>query len=302
LIWLLPTTYLALAFLAKDKPQLDYSTAFLKLNYGRNDQAELEIVEQLEKCEDDYEGWMLLAEVYATRYGDLAVADKTIFDLCAQPNLASAQIAQAFHKLADWYLKYGNDPVSARRVLGEVTKRFPRGDLAKLAQERIDLLPDSKEKWVERTRPPAFAEGPEPPVILEYNPQMKAAEAFELGQRLIARLKREPDHIEDRETLARIMAEHCEQAEDGIDQLETLLSKPNASAKQRVTWLRLMASWEMKYRQNRVAARKCLERIIQEYPQTPQASSARNRLELMEAEEKMVKKTSGVDPLKSKSA
>src|SRR6266496_1302306 len=51
-----------------------YSSAIAKIKFGKYAEAEWELIRELEKCEDDFEGWMMMAELYATRFCDLGEA------------------------------------------------------------------------------------------------------------------------------------------------------------------------------------------------------------------------------------
>src|SRR5581483_5691859 len=81
-------------------------------------------LEELEKCQDDFDGWMMLADLYANHFHDLLDASRTIRDIVGQPQITPSQIAVAYHRLADWHLK-ANDPASARRALEEIGRRLP---------------------------------------------------------------------------------------------------------------------------------------------------------------------------------
>lgn len=294
MLWLVPLVYLTSTFVPAEKPRPVYSEAFTKLNFGRFDEAEWEIVKELEQHEDDFEGWMMLAELYATKHRDMAIAEKTICDLCVQPGLTNDQISFALHKLADWHLKLENDPISAKLALGEIIRRFPNSDLAKRAEERRELIPDSKEKWLSRNIPPPETDDLPDSVVpesAELSSRTRNTDALAIGQRLIKELCVDPSNIEKREKLARILAEECRQTDDGIAQLEMLLAAPDASSQQRAGWMRLLAQWELKFRYDRDAARKWLEQIVHECPETPQANSARNRLSLMDAEDQRAKRS-----------
>jgi hypothetical protein len=48
-----------------------------------------------------------------------------------------------------------------------------------------------------------------------------------------------------------------------------------------------MAAWRIRHQQNWSAARPLLERLIQEYPQSPQAFVAQRRIQLMDVEARM---------------
>src|SRR2546430_17506194 len=115
------------------------STLFPYTTLFRSD-AELEVLHELEKCEEDFDGWLMLAELYARHFHDLPEADRTIRELCGQPNVTGIQISLALHRLADWHLDLGADPLSARNALAEICQRWPGTHFARMAQLRINQL------------------------------------------------------------------------------------------------------------------------------------------------------------------
>src|SRR5262249_32354210 len=52
-----------------------YARAVARMKFGKYSEAECEIIRELEKCEDDFEGWMLLADLYANHFNDLSEAE-----------------------------------------------------------------------------------------------------------------------------------------------------------------------------------------------------------------------------------
>ena len=48
-----------------------------------------------------------------------------------------------------------------------------------------------------------------------------------------------------------------------------------------IIWLGLIAAWQLKYLGDSETARKTLERVLSEFPRSPQALSAKRRLELL---------------------
>src|SRR2546430_11587326 len=66
------------------------STLFPYTTLFRSD-AELEVLHELEKCEEDFDGWLMLAELYARHFHDLPEADRTIRELCGQPNVTRSE-------------------------------------------------------------------------------------------------------------------------------------------------------------------------------------------------------------------
>ena len=99
---------------AKKTPPM-YARAVARMKFGKYSEAEWEIIHELEKCEDDFEGWMMLADLYANNFNDLPEAEQTILEICDQPKTTPSQLSIALHRLADWHLQRAGDPEAARR-------------------------------------------------------------------------------------------------------------------------------------------------------------------------------------------
>ena len=265
-----------------------YARAIARIKFGKYAEAEWEIIRELEKAENDFEGWMMLAELYANQFNDLAEAERTILELCDQPKLTTSQLSMALHKLADWQLKLADDPDAARRALQMVIDRLRGTHLAHMAQLRLNQLPataeDLREERTGKPIPlPALGDHlDDAPVHAETAHDSKAA--AQAANACVERLKRDPNNIAAREKLARIFAEQLERADLGIEQLMLLLDLPEQPESKRAEWLGLTAAWHIKYRHDLAAGRRTLERLLQEFPHTPQALAARRRLELMDTQ------------------
>lgn len=260
-----------------------YARAIARMKMGKYDEAELEIIRQLESCEDDYEGWMMLAELYATHFQDITEAEQTILGLCGQPGLTTGQLSVALHKLADWQLKLAGDPAAARRALQMICDRLRGTHLARMAQLRISHLPKTvaelKEQQTAAVIPlPAlgdhFDETPQ-----ETDPK----EAAKLANECVGRLKLDPNDVTAREKLARIFAESMGRADLGIEQLCLLLDLPDQSAARQAEWLGRKAAWQVRYLADTEGGKQTLERLIELFPESPQAFAARYRLKKLEA-------------------
>src|SRR5262249_30501947 len=107
-----------------------YARAIARMKFGKYSEAEWEIIRELERCQDDYEGWMMLADLYAHHFNDLAGAERTILELCDQSTVNASQLSVALHRLADWHLKLGHDPWGAKRALRLLTDRLKGTHLA----------------------------------------------------------------------------------------------------------------------------------------------------------------------------
>jgi hypothetical protein len=147
---LAPMVVCAPGVLHKKKTPPMYARAIARVKFGKYAEAEWEIIRELEKCEDDFEGWMMLAELYAERFQDLREAERTVLGLCDQPGLPPSQLSVALHRLADWQLKLKGDPDGARRALRMICERLPGTHLAWMAQLRGNRLPRTAEELREQ--------------------------------------------------------------------------------------------------------------------------------------------------------
>jgi hypothetical protein len=283
-----PMAGYAPAYLHPKKLRPIYARAIARMKFGKYTEAEWEIIHELERCEDDFEGWMMLADLYATHFHDLAGAERTILDLCDQPTVNASQQAVALHRLADWHLKLARDPRGARRALGLLADRLKGSHLARMALLRMDQLPESAEELRDQQ-----SAAPIPLPALGDNLDQEAGDpgskierkrAAQLANACVEKLKRNPDNVSAREKLARIFAEQLERADLGIEQIDLLLNMPNQPEARRAEWLGMVAAWYLKYCRDRDAGRKALERLVKEFPATTQAMTARYRLEQMDRE------------------
>lgn len=285
------------------QPAPAYSGAIGKLKFGKYAEAEKAIVGELEKCESDFDGWMMLADLYAHQFHDVAEAERTICELCDDPNTTLPQVSIALHRLADWQLKLRGDPVSARRVLEAICARMPGTHLATMARVRINQLPASVDEMNERLKirtvqMPALSEdfnaAKEQPQS-NFSPQAALAEANQLVEKLNA----DPKDTPVREKLARIFAEQLGRFDLGVEQLELLAEMPEQPPEKVAEWLGQIAAWQIRRGGDPEAARNTLERLVRDFPQSAQAFAAQRRLNLMNRGAKMRKAVSG--PQKAKS-
>ncbi|HZR18370.1 MAG TPA: hypothetical protein VFE51_13840 [Verrucomicrobiae bacterium] len=260
-----------------------YARAIARLKFGKYAQAEAEILKELENWEDDFEGWMMLADLYATHFNNLPDAEQTVLDICAQPETTASQLAVALHRLADWHLRLAEDPDAARRALLIICDRLKGSHLAHMAQLRIDQLPASgaelREQQGARAIPlPALGDQLDEPADDAPVDRNKAAND---ANALVEQLNQNPNNAAAREKLARVLVERLDKAQLGIEQIELLLAMPERSDAERSGWMGLVAAWEIKYRHDLKRGRSWLERLTREYPNSIQAFAARRRLELL---------------------
>ncbi len=74
-----------------------YARAIARMKFGKYSEAEWEILRELEKCEDDFDGWMMLADLYANHFNDLPAAEQTVLELCDNPRTTPSQFSVALH-------------------------------------------------------------------------------------------------------------------------------------------------------------------------------------------------------------
>src|SRR6185436_13785949 len=108
---------------ARKTPPL-YSRAIARMKFGKYKEAEWEIIRELEKAQDDFDGWMMLADLYAKNFGDLAEAERTVLEICDHPRTTPSQLSIALHRLSEWQLNVANNPFAARRALQIICERL----------------------------------------------------------------------------------------------------------------------------------------------------------------------------------
>jgi hypothetical protein len=151
---------------------------------------------------------------------------------------------------------------------------------------RINQLPENAVELHEQrsARPiplPAlgdnFDPGPDQPIS-----HAARAEAAELANTYVEKLNHDPNNVEAREKLARLLTERLHQAARGLEQLTLLLNMPEQPDLKRAEWLGLSAAWQIRHLHDHESGRKIMERIIHEFPESPQAMAARRRLKVLE--------------------
>jgi len=265
-----------------------YSRAIGKIKFGKYAEAEMAIISELEKCETDFDGWMMLADLYAHQFRDLSEAEKTIYDLCSESTTTLSQVSIALHKLADWHLELRHNPAAARRVLEDLCARVPGTHLEAMARHRIRGLPASSEELIEQKNPrpiamPALNESLGEPTEPSA-PKLTSQEATAAANQCVEKLKADPNDVVSREKLARLFAEEMQRVDLAVEQMELLIGMDEPGPGKKAQWLAQVAAWQVKPGNNEERARETLERLISDYPQTPQAFAAQRRLGLIKAQ------------------
>jgi hypothetical protein len=289
-IWLLPVLHATLGLVLPVKLPPLYARAAAHIWRDKYKEAEVAVIEELEKSEEDFKGWMLLAELYANHFGDLAGAEQIVRDSCAMPQATAPEICGAFHKLADWQLKLADDPVAARASLEEICRRYPDTHISLMARQRINRLPRSREDLIESRSPktiplPALGSHIDHPEESCGTPDARR-QAADRANVCVSKLQQDPDNMPLREELARILAERLDLAAPAIEQIELLMGMPNVTAEQSSRWMALEAAWQIKHLKNEKAGRETLEKIIGNHPHSVHAEAARRRIALMDMKAK----------------
>jgi hypothetical protein len=264
-----------------------YARAIAKMKFGKYSEAEWVIIQELEKREDDFEGWMMLADLYANQFNDMREAEQTVLEICDQPRTTPSQVSIALHRLADWYLKLAQDPDAARRALQTICDRLPGTHLARMAQLRLNQLPqnaqDLREQQTAAPIPlPALGDQLDEPAQLDM--EMDRHKAAEMANVCAQKLQLDPNNVQAREKFARILTERLHKPDLGIEQMTLLLNMPEQPEPKRAEWLGTIAAWHIRYRRDPDTGRNVLERVVREFPNSPQALVARRRIRLMDAE------------------
>lgn len=283
LIWIWPLSQYCLNKADFRKPSPAYGKAIANINRGKYGEAEMVIIEQLENCENDFEGWMRLSELYANQFHDIASADQAIHDLCMEPATTVSQISIALHKLADWQINIYGNVGAARRVLEEICSRMPGTHLATMARHRINTLPAADRIQKDAQAPRIHMEpahqhfGEALPANVDVMDQQTALEHVNL---CVEKLNADPNNVAARERLAVIYASHMGQLDLAIEQLQLLVDMPGQPPAKSAQWLGLMAGWITNQRGEGEAVRAILERLVHEFPQSTQAFEAQRRLSM----------------------
>jgi outer membrane protein assembly factor BamD (BamD/ComL family) len=283
---------------AEIEPQPYYSIAESKRKLGHYTEAVAEIRKQLERFPTDFTGQMMLAEIQAQNLNDLPGAELTIHRLVGQPGHTPRNVAHALHTLADWHLKYELDRDAAQRELERIVALFPETELALAAQQRIAHLA-STEKMVAALEPKRYEVKPGIPNLGLRDPAPSTAELARADTEGVAadyvrHLGEHPLDFEVREKLALIYADHYRRLDLATDQLEQMIAAPGQPPKQVTRWLHLLADLQVRHGADLPTVQATLERILDQYPNTPAAQLARTRLAHLKLEFKGREKTGGL--------
>jgi tetratricopeptide (TPR) repeat protein len=268
-------------------PHPAYSVAYARRKQGKYHEAVMEVLKQLERFPNDFEGQLALAEIQAQDLKDLRAAEMTIERLCAQKGHTEKNIAFALYSMADWHIQIGHDGPAAQRNLEQIMRLFPESEFAGGAAHRIGhlssmeiLLPPEERKKFTLTEAPrdlGLRPSQEMPKPIELGGAEKAAE-------YVHHLEQHPLDAEVREKLAVLYADHYRRLDLAADQLEQLIDQPSQQPRLIVHWLNLLADLQVRCGADYETVRRTVLRIVERDPAAPAAQVARNRLDRLRLE------------------
>lgn len=257
-----------------------YSIAEARIHQGRYAEAVAAIRQQLAKFPADIQGRLMLADLLAHKLGQPLAAEETLRELLALPTLSAPAVASALNLLADIQLQCNRDPAAARSALEEIVSRLPDTPQAANAAERIGHLPT-----VETMEARALGASIELKTGLR-DLGLKKVEmpdpADQLDRRVTALLDQVqafPADSESRAELVRLLAEEVGDMESARAQISYGLAVPHQNARQISRWLNLLATVEIRHGHNLEGARRALQRIIDQYPDSAVAETSRQRMD-----------------------
>ena len=260
-----------------------YSTAEARRKRGKPDEALAEVRAQLAKFPNDFQGWMLLAEIQAEDQRNVTGAVETIDQLLAQKGHAPKNIAFALNRCADWELKIRNAPEAARRAFERIIELLPDTEQAQFALQRLAHVPSASARREQQDRSPIAVPHFDPRLGLRPSPAVESEpppndDVAKIAAEYVRRLQEIPEDNEARELLAVLYAEHYQRLNLAEQELEQLIAAPNQPPKQVVHWLNLMADLQVKHGGDMERARQTLRRIPELFPKSAFSEIALNRI------------------------
>jgi tetratricopeptide (TPR) repeat protein len=256
-----------------------YSVVESRLHQGRFAEAATEIRRQLTLYPNDIRGRIMLAEIQANKLGQPSAAEATLREILRQPNLAAPGIASALNLLADVHLKSRHDPLAAREALEEIIARLPDTVQAANAAERIGHLPTVE--TMEARDTPASVELKAGIRDLGLKHVALPDPAETLDRRLTALLDQVqafPGNTETRAELVRMLAEDLADLDSARAQISSAMAVPHQSPRQISRWMNLLATIEIRQGHNLDGARRALQRIVDQFPDSAVAETAQQRM------------------------
>ena len=280
------------------EPKPLYSIAQAKRTKNRPLEAIAETRKQLAKFPNDFEGVSLLANIQAEDMADLQGAEITLNKFCASPKAPDRQVVAALTQLADWHLKKAVDIDAARAALQRIVARFPDTEVSLRAEQRLAHLGETETILLGQHDRQAMAlpEGVHNVGLLDSTTflQPKEIEPGKLAAVYVKQLEDHPHDFQVREKLAVIYAQDFKRLDLATMELEQLINEKRHSSKQIAGWLNQLANFQIELGADVATVTATLERIVEEFPDSPLAELAQRRLARVGSEIKGKEKTPGV--------
>lgn len=275
-----------------------YSIAKTKRKRGQYAEAIEEARKQLAKFPDDFEGVMLVASVQAEDLKDLAAAENTLNQFCANPDAPDHHVGVAFTTMADWYLKIGVDVDAARVSLEKILSRFPGTEMSLHAEQRLAHLGETEKILLgaQNRMRVVLPVGPKNLGLMKSMDHIKPKEIEpgRLAAAHVQHLAAHPKDAEVREKLATIYARDFKRLDLATMELEQIINEPRHTPKQVAGWLNLLANFQIELGADVETVRSTLQTILDRYPDLPIAEITQRRLVRLNNEFKGLGKTEGV--------
>ena len=272
------------------EPKPLYSAAQARRKRGQWTEAIAEVRRQLAQFPDDFEGIMLLAGILAEDMKDVPGAEIALNNFCSRRTAPPRQVFAAFTQLADWQLKLAADVDGARASLQKIIDRFPGTELARQARQRVAHLAAAEQMVMARHDRQAIdvPAGVHNVGLLDATEflQPKEPEPGQLAAAYVKQLELHPHDNEAREKLALIYATHFQRLDLATMELEQLIREPKQSPRQVAEWLNQLASYQVNLGASVATVCATLQRIVDDFPNTPAAERARLRLGRINSEMK----------------
>lgn len=258
-----------------------YAIAQARRKMGKYQEALERVREQLEKYPGDFEGLMLMAEIYGEDFKNNAAAQACVEEMVNFPKRAPKNIAYALNRAADWHLKLAEDRKAAKAALLRIPELLPETEQAQMAWQRIARLTPDRMLAEQKERPVIRMVRHEGYLGLQgmaADPRKPEENPAEAALRLVAHLNEHPFDSEAREELARVYAEHYGRVDMAADQMEELIAGPNPAPKQVARWLNMLADLQVQFGRDQAAAEAALRRIMERFPDGAAAANAEKRI------------------------
>jgi tetratricopeptide (TPR) repeat protein len=262
-----------------------YSIAIGYRKRGNYDKSIAEIRRQLAQFPEDFQGWMMLADVQQADLNDLPAALETVDHILTLPELAPKNAAFALARVADWQMD-NSDRDAARAALERIIERLPGTEEAQVAAQRIAHLA-SAEHLADMHSPRVIAmKHSEERIGLRTEPVVPAPteSVSETAQRYVQHLQEYPLDNEVRERLASLYATEFKRLDMATAELEQLITTPNQTPKNIAHWLNMLADFQIRLANDSELARETLQRVVELYPKSAMANTATVRMSQLKLE------------------